>query len=670
MASHLRIGRREFASLAAGAATAGASGCLGVTFSQSVDDDELDGTVLRVLISGRSPSAVDLNRYGRVDHGPVLARLLEQLVLPVHAPTGTVHASGHTWSAGGEEITVPCLVEDYEVDPDSSIELRLDDRLTYWDGTPMDADALWRHERLQWLVERGPTLGDRFPGEVADQWTYRRDISDLWAPNQFGARTRVHPQAGPPVHPSVTTPHVEAIEDAGTESELQTVIEEVTSERVDLSTYIEAGYGSGAYAPENEDDVRSDALVLHRRDDHPGTPAAENVVLRPAEGPRARRILRGRSVDAGTGTIGSDRASYVRSGVPDPIQEVGRFRVPTAGGRQLVFNWGRNHVGRLWVRRALVAALPLGRLAEILFGADDGAPPVHRSGMLSRADERVLGRTFCEALYDYPLAADREIARTWLAEAGYERDGERWIGPDGEALTLTVEMLGGTQADFGRYLRTELESFGVPTTVSTNDIPQYRDALGAGQWDLTIGLPPGGWTPLDFYGAWVVSEPYYTSSGSGPPVEPIVLPPFLPVQGAVSRGRHEDWQLPERVTIPDEPGTLRIGSVDYADGGVEFVYPGNSGRDVALPDRVDQLRDRNADPATLRAAARLCARWHNYALPNVVLVQRIAGLWADVEEFHAPAHEGPTGTSPAEMIPHDHPDPVHYHVQAGTIRPQ
>lgn len=162
----------------------------------------------------------------------------------------------------------------------------------------------------------------------------------------------------------------------------------------------------------------------------------------------------------------------------------------------------------------------------------------------------------------------------------------------------------------------------------------------------------------------VLSEPHLT--GARVPVDPLILPPFLPVAEPITGSSTDPGLVPDQVTLPETAGALRIDGADYEDGGTAYRHPAGTGVDVALADRVAELFETGVGTDRVREIARLCARWYNYAIPNVTFAQRIRGRWVNAADFVGPE----SGTAAPRATPWEHPHPIHYHVQAGTIRPR
>jgi hypothetical protein len=151
-----------------------------------------------------------------------------ELCLPYRQGTTDFQTSGQTWDLGemGEK-EVACWIEDYDIEPPFDWTEYYDDRLTYWDDTPLDANARKWHEMIAYF---GEGLGKFSDGEqtfeVQDQWTM-----DLWRTtgevegttanpaNQFKIELTNVGMYYPPPHPECTEPWAKDLESASTEED-------------------------------------------------------------------------------------------------------------------------------------------------------------------------------------------------------------------------------------------------------------------------------------------------------------------------------------------------------------------------------------------------------------------------------------------------------------------
>jgi len=340
-------------------------------------------------------------------------------------------------------VSVPAAVEAVDFDDDTAV-LGFDGRLSYWNGESLDARAFQLREPVQWLAAGGALESESFDLEIVDDRTLRR--SGL-TPNRFAARDAVHPGL-PPLPPSFHEPWVDRLENAGTRETVEQGLADYYRGRVDLTTFVEEGYGSGAYRVGSPEDVRQEvidiptgaanapAVYATPRNEYPGEVSVERLRVLTGFGAgdggtsvdglsmvpggggsadggdpyRGANVVYAGGTSFGAGLIGGANAPLVRSNVPERIRQRGTFRVPT-GGLALVFNWGNDHLRRLWVRRALVAAAPFDRVVDNVAGPAS-VPPAGDTGLPSRVADRVFEDSFRGSLYDYPAESDTETAVT------------------------------------------------------------------------------------------------------------------------------------------------------------------------------------------------------------------------------------------------------------------
>jgi hypothetical protein len=677
-----RVDRRAFVSLVGAAAATALAGCS----NESDDGDpttaggqrEMDGPVVSVM-TGAQPSALDVGPSMNTPAGrPHFEGFLQSLVLPTHAPTGRSLTSGHTWTVDGATLSVPCAVASRDVTDEGDVRYRFDDRLTYWSGDPLDGRAYYLRDRIGWLETNGAFRAEPFGGELESDTVYRR--SPLAGPtNPVAARANAHPGM-PPLPPAYSEPWVERFEDATTEDAVRQRYLDYHQGKLSVETFAEEGYGTGRYEVRSADDVTSELIELPHglrtntevvyaepRSEYPGP--TDRPTLRIVCGSRTsspgiatkpsgsmydpRDFVDGDEIDFGRGVIAESKGDFFRKQVPDDIEQLTTWPNPAGGGRQLTFNWANDHLRRLWVRRAIVAAAPFERMRSNQYGRGSTVP-VSDDGTLGSIAERALGESFVESLYTYPLESNIDLAAEWLRRAGYERVDGLWRGPDGEDLSLTLSVFSSEIADV-QTLVAGLESFGI--AIETEQLLagglSYEDDVEAGGFDLLVSNAPAGRSVLPSYGDW------FSVWERG-----MSMPPIAAAGNPLGSCREDPplASVPASVTLPSEPGSLAVDGVDYADGDSDYDH--DAGETVALCEAVDRLRDATTDAEGFREAGRRCARWYNYAVPNFVFAQDLAAIWAELSEFALSADEDRSlGMSRAEPTA-----PVHYHVQAGTLR--
>lgn len=606
-----------------------------------------EGRTLTVAVpTDEIPKDVNLNPFALTPRGREIREPFQQLMLPTVAPTGVYLSSGHTWTVDGEAVQVPTAVSSFEVDTDG-VTTTFDDRLTYWNGDSLDARAVSLRDRVEWFAFGS---GEEFPGDLVSATEYRWSMPDAESWADF---KRAPSPGGVPLPPTFYEPWAEKLESATTTDKRDEITADLSGTQVDLDTYVSEGYGSGAYRIESTDAISREGLGARRRDDHPGDIAVPNLVVRTPRSDRATTLVENGSLGVGTGVIADDGGDYQRNAVSEDVEQLSRYPSPVQGGNQLLFNWESDHLRRLWVRRALAAALPGHRVVENIYGKGGRALDQY-SGMLSDVASARLGSDFVDSLYQYPVEGDGETASEWMREAGYALDDGQWYDPDGAPLSLTLVVAGAARSD-SDSVETAFSEFGVDVQTETRQLQptnQFEPAITEGDFDLALGFSPSGLSPVEYYAA---SADVFGPFPSGPPIYAAGNP-----LGDCDHGTN--WfSPPETVTLPESPGSLRVDGASYEDGGTTYRHDG--GVDVSVCDAIERLSDPETGSAERLEAARQCARWYHYALPTVVFAQTRVGTFGNTAEFAFPAEDDALRTARTENW-----SPMQYHVQAGTVR--
>jgi len=598
----------------------------------------------------------DLNPYQRGTSQTPYVSLFDALVLPVEETTGAIRTSGHEASVGGETVSVPCAVADYERDG-SAYVVTFDDRFSYWNGDPLNARAYWIADRLSFLLSGGQFDDDaQFTNELVSDTEYRRSFGDLENLDRFDVYRLASPGA-PPLPPSFTESWLEQAEDATTESEISEIRRDIASKDITFQRFADKGYGSGAYELRSSEDIvggNGRYFVLHRRSDHPGSAPLETVRIRVIPQAKSNTFqniaISNNQIDYGDGLIASAGGDLQRDGIPENLTQLGTFRSPRQAATQLLFDWSNTHLRRLWVRRALVAAMPLAMLRKNVWGAQR-APPATHSGLLARIAERVFEQSFVDSLADYPIASDTDRASEWLRRAGYSREDGTWYDSDGDPLRVPITIpdnLAGLSV-----LVDGLSSFGVEITRNTVPRKKWGSAVAAGGFGVTAAITPAGWTPDAYY-----SERFLTNEFT------VFGSPLVAVDNPLDGCTEADTvaSVAGTVTLPEQPGALEIEDVDYADGGQRYRWDG-AGVDRSICGAVGTIQDSEASDQARREAMRTAARWYNYAIPNFVFAERQVGLWGDTGSYAFPSAES------LQTMPYTNGNRVQYAIQAGLIQP-
>ncbi len=649
----MQLDRRDFSKLLVASAVGSIAGCGGDAGS-GISDEDLEGRTLTV-VGQTSASRSQLNPYALRQRGVSIRDFLDQLVLPVLDPTGDPLTSGHTWNVGDVEVSVPCAVSEYQIDPPDGYTLTFDDRLTFWNGEPLDARAFEHRDRIWHLLNWKFDDERSFTGELLSDTEYRRTFPD--GRNRLEIERELFP-GNPPFPRTFTDPWYQQLVDASSQDAVDEVFSDLSAEDITFATFAEEGYGTGAFALESTEDIYTNSIVARARDDHPVDSSISNLLIQLAGGPESNQILASTlgsgDIDVGSAIIADEGGDLDRQSISENIAQQGLYHSPRAPGTQLLFNWGNKHIRRLWVRRALVAAIPFDEAISNVWGATR-SPPVHQTGLLSSVDEATFEDDFLSALQQYPMEQDEETAGQWLERAGYHEENSTWQSPDGEALQVRMLIARGdaTSNTLGQTIVNGLDAFGLTVALTNARSDGYENALQTGDYELAIGSTPGDWSPVRQYAADL-------SLGRGGIGGSPLSIGGNPLDTCSEESR--PFSTPATVTLPDEPGAMTIEGASYDGGGATYQHDG--GIDVSICEAADRLTAPDSDDDELQEAAEICARWYNYAIPNVVFAQDRIGLIGNVEEFTFPAAESPATKAMRSWTT----NPAHYHVQAGIIR--
>jgi peptide/nickel transport system substrate-binding protein len=629
---------------AGGAALLSGCGSTGSGSDDPVPEFEPEGRTV-TAVAPRADGPERFNPYGLNQRGRTVVEPFQQLVLPADAASGAFYTDGHTWTVDGAEVSVTCAVTDYAVESDA-VTARFRSDLTYWNGDALDARAFFIGDRLGWLAFGSD--GDEFPHELASDTEYRRRFdTDDWAE----LRGSIHPGA-PPLPPSFTEGWIERFESAGSQDARDEVYGDLNAVDVDRYRFVADGYGSGVYRVESENQATDRGLGATAREDHPGDPAVPNCLLRTPRAGQISSLVGSGEVDVDDGQIASQGGDVDPGAVPDSVEQVATYPAPVEGGVAVAFNWGTDHLERLWVRRAVAAALPGERLVANTDGAS-GQVVTQHSGLLAELAGARLDDSFVEGLHTYSTGADTDTASDWLERAGYTREDGAWYDPSGERFALT--MVSGERAGpADTTVENGLAEFGIDVTVETPSVrptDNFTPRIEGGDWDLTVGLAPGGLSVADHYAA---ASEFVGTEVMGSP-----LAAGGAALGTCAAGT--EWlSPPETVSVPGEPGALEIEGVDYSDGGTSYRH--DAGEDVDVCGAIERLRAPGTSAEARRGAARKCARWYNYALPSFVVAQARDGFFGNTGEFAF------TGGGAGRVARPPTWSAAQYHLQAGTIR--
>lgn len=580
-----------------------------------------------------------------------------ELCLPFREGTTEFEPSGTSYDLGDQgEVEVMTWLEDWDINPPFEWTEYYDDRTTYWDGTPMDADAYENDLRIGYYGEGAGKFSAGSPGwEVQDQWTMfqwrekaEEDPEATPNPaNQFAIELNDVGRYLAPPHPDFTQEHADAMENASSEEEVTELWTELQGIAVTFFDFAENGWGSGLYEIPSVDDVTNDTLQLQAREDHPNyrEETVDNIELQVAQADR-QNILRNEGEVHLDQTVISENSGEVNRGtLPDHIQQLSLTGSNAVFGT--TFNW-QGDIGNLWVRRAIIAAVDWNNVAGNAVGPDGYFPMEHQTGMSDAISETWFSQEFLDSLYDWPMEADLQAAEQYMQNAGYTKEGGTWVRPNGEEAGIIGMASAGYGAEYVtamQSIKASLDQFGIPTefdNISSQAANEARDNMNYDMawWWNNMRSP---WEAYTTSGGWwnpkiVERDPDFPNSFDGHDDVPSGRSPDLEDvendDGEVQEADTEDLRgAPLVQQVPTEVGNFE--APDEAGVSPDLAGAGIDSKEINL---MEHLIEMHTDPELsedrLQEILQDLAWYHNYYQPDFWPVTFTTGVIGNVRDYN------------------------------------
>ncbi|WP_459194078.1 ABC transporter substrate-binding protein [Halosimplex sp. J119] len=539
-----------------------------------------------------------------------------------------------------EEVEIMTWVEDYEVEPPFDWRDYHDDRSTYWNGDPYDAEARVIHNHVHFFQNGNKFTEDAtFNQEAEDQWTAHlwNDKGDVSAQEPDPAsRPILESEAGPtdgnpPIHPDFTEPYLERYQDAGTEDEVSAITDDLTSDRISLDRIALNGgtdemlAGSGPYVLKSMDDVGSERIVLRLDKDHPNAQHTnvDKLALYWAEGDRRTTLMTEGRLDISDGAI-TPGGTMTRDALPDHVQEFTRWLRAT-GGDMWKLNWHNEHLQNLWVRRALVEAIDWNAVSANGWGQEGSQVLEHDTFLLDAQAERHFSEDFLDQLHTYSRSSNKERATRYMQRAGYSRQGGEWVSPDGNSASIDITATSNIQAHVkaGQTIKANLAKWGFGVNLSSLQNSTWQsniDPNGGLNYDATI-FWHGDPYIFQYYrdrGAWWDETLVAGSPTAEDPAE------------ADPDDEFDTQGKPNVQQIPDEPGTIE--APDEAGKAPDL----DNATEVNLVELVTDIRRPGNSEEEIQELYRTCAKYYNFYVPHFPFHQYLTGAYGNVRDFDWP----------------------------------
>ena len=156
------------------------------------------------------------------------------------------------------------------------------------------------------------------------------------------------------------------------------------------------------------------------------------------------------------------------------------------GGGQEAYAIGLNHddphLEKRNVRAAINYALDKQEIAETIHPEMAEGVNVPAGQAWGVEDVDALSQDWIdENLVDY--TADREYADELMEQEDYTREGNQWVGPDGDELSY-VFYTDQDDPRLGLGISEQLSRWGIPVEIQTLDSATYTEQLEAGEFDM------------------------------------------------------------------------------------------------------------------------------------------------------------------------------------------
>lgn len=578
--------------------------------------------------------------------------------------------SGHSHEAdyrksGTREWSVPTLVKSREIRETTEnynlivYGINEDAGFTYWDGTPITASAWEKHLLMGghtgggvWEEDYSPSWGrEEEPGMLYYYWGGEPGVDAEKPPTgnpPFNLKSwhSAPPPESPPLHPAFTGKWLGKLQDLvedGDKEQHEKVVGELVDTALDLGTMVENQWGQGPYKIESTDDFSEESIKFTLRDDHPRSDiiTIPNIELKPARRDRYRQLLRQGKIDLAMGTIQPDSPPLDGNALPDHFQQIDTWA--SGGTTMLDFRPYNEHLGRIGVRRAIVAAVPWPQVLVNGWGKGGAIQMEFDSGLDNVNSHRWLEQDTLDSLHKYPRESDPERAAKFLQDAGYQKSDGVWTYEDGTPL----ELLFLSNNDIGPWLgaaqtiQAALKSIGMRVQLDTVAGSAYIDRLNNHQFDMALSGHPAS-SPSSWFGSHDAGPVSVLYSGENEPDEGEDSTFFRcdPKEETDNEG------TPTEVTVPTKVGALEIEGDGETYNMCELAH-GYYQYDTSMED--------------LRNIMRKGARYYNYALPNYHFMNLQSGLAGNVRDFDWPQSGESVLTTSA--IGNDH-----YQINAGVPR--
>jgi ABC-type transport system substrate-binding protein len=541
--------------------------------------------------------------------------------------------STYLWNEGtlyrnnSGQITYHTIDDVGFADDGKQVTFKFNEGYTWWDGTDVTAEDYLIQRRINQFQQHGSLEAAPVELELVNDYTVRENRSTAINPT---VRLLNHVQALYTKR-DVYREWLEKYEDAGGEEAVDGVTEELSQHQISMDEFANDGLGCGMWRPVEWNPQR---VTYEKHTDHPRSEWTdlETWTWELIDGDqKADQAFQNDRFDMGEISFKNVRQS-------DTYESIGRFGLP--GVPKLTINFSNKHLGRRGVRRAIAYLLDHDELRNIL-EANYGTPykgHPYINGMAAAVGRNQLGTDHLEKLIDYGSSAEVEKATAAMKDAGYSKQGDVWVGPDGDSVEGIRYMSPpwDIYQSIQQYFASKLTDFGIDTEVVQPSRANFYSRLNDSyDFDLLnwyhFGFHPvnnyyiGAGTPtgLDTMETAVEGE----STADSPP--------------ELNAERTQRLNQPIRPAFPSEAGSLEI------DGEGQTLYP------IQWNEKMSQTQDR----AVVEELGRKLSWYYNWQLPHVGFYEEVWQYWGNPDRHifkgTAPDHPNDDRVAREYSIPNE-----------------
>jgi ABC-type transport system substrate-binding protein len=484
------------------------------------------------------------------------------------------------------------------------VVFHLNENYKWWDGTPLTAEDYVIQRQINQYQQHGSLEKANVQVEVVDDYTAKEVRQSPVNPT---ARLLGHIS---PIYTkrSFYREWLERYEDASSEDEVDSITQELTQTQISFQEAVDNGMGSGLFKPTDWNPTR---VTWEKFDDHPRADWTnlEEWTWELVEGDQKLD----QAFQSGRFDMGELNFDLVAK-EDDNIENV--VEMPLPGVPKLTINFDNKHLARRGVRQAIAHIIDHDEIREVL-KANFGTPYQPHpdiTGMASPVGDTWLGSDFLGKLNDYGSKAQPEKARQAMENAGYSKDGEYWVGPDGDEVTgLTyISPPWAIYQQIEKYLSPKLNEFGIGNEqVLPSRSNFYKRLNETYEFDLLnafhFGFHPTtsyfvdeGW-PSGFDNYRAVAEP----------VDDVQNEPEL-TNDTSPRLKH-----PIRSEFPSEVGDNEMS------GSSETLYPIKWNNIMGSTQNRDEIVN----------LARKLAWYYNWQVPHIGFYEEIWNYWGRTDKY-------------------------------------